>query len=291
MAEAAAEVKETVSIDTLDMAEFKEARKAGTLTVEKPVEAEPEKKAEEEKPKSKGGGFQKRIDRLVKHSASQEQTIADLQAKLAAKESGKEKETVKAAGDDPEPSKDDFTDYDAYIKAQAKWEVRQELKAEKQKESQAAEQARSKEIFDTYNEKVVEAKSRYEDWDEVIGKNTLEIPKGSIMAIYEQDNGPDVAYFVASHPEVIEKLRDATIIGAIRIVEQISIELAKENPDVEEEDDEEQEEEKEKEEKKLTSKAPTPIKPVSSGATKSTKPLDQMDYQEYKKAKAAGRAK
>lgn len=78
-----------------------------------------------------------------------------------------------------------------------------------------------------------------------------------------------------------------SLIGAVRAAEKISIELAKENPPEEEDEDEEEKKPEKKEETpaKIVTKAPAPIKPVGTGATKSTVPLDKMDFQAYKQAR------
>jgi len=281
------EVKTTeeVPVGNLPMEEFKAARKEGKLTVEKPVEPEKKVGAAEEKPKKalSGAAAQKRIDRLTKYSATLEEELAALKAKHS---DGKE-EAKSAPVGDPEPKVDDFKDYEQYMKAQARWEARQELRKVRDNEAKEVEGARLKEIYKGYNKQVIEAKSKYEDWDEVVNQSTLELPETSIMAIYEMENGADVTYFLAQHPEVVEEIGEMTKIGAIRAVEKISLALADE-PEEKLEGTEEKTEEKPA---KLQSKAPAPIKPISTGATKSTKALDSMDYQAYKLARKAGRAK
>lgn len=280
------EVKTTeeIPVGNLPMDEYKAARKEGKSVVEKPVEADKKAETSEEKPKKalSGAAAQKRIDRLTKYSATLEEEISALKAK----QSGKE-ETKPAPVGDPEPQEKDFTDFIAYTKAQARWEARQELRKAKEEESKQAEESQLKDILDSYGEKVIEARSRYEDWSEVVEKSELEIPQTAVMAIYEMDNGPDVTYFLASNPEVVDELREMTKIGAIRAVEKISLALAEEAPK------NEVETEKKEEEKtaKLQSKAPAPIRPISSGATSSTKSLDTLDFRAYKEARKAGRTK
>jgi hypothetical protein len=42
---------------------------------------------------------------------------------------------------------------------------------------------------------------------------------------------------------------------------------------------------------KVVSKAPSPIKPVNGGSTRSHVPLDELDMPAFKKARAAGRVR
>lgn len=281
---------ETVSIDTLPMADYKKARSEGVLTIEKPAEkteedeeVKPDAEKQDEKPKSKGG-FQKRIDRLVKHNAtleaereSDKKRIAELEAATSGKE------TVQA-----DPAKfPGFTEWSkAQVEAGKSGELENYMDArdawKEQKEEEAASQAERREVFDAYNQKVSEAQAKYDDWKEVVGQS-IDLPKGVGPAIIEMENGPDVAYYLGKHPEMCEELLQMGSLRAIGKVWRISEELAGEQ------EKEAKPEEKEEKQEKLASKAPAPIKPVGGGSTKSSVPLDQLNMAEYKKARAAGR--
>ena len=289
------EVKQTekVPIDTLPLKEYQAARKEGVTEIDKPVETQPEKTEETEK-KGKGGGFQKRIERLVKQAAALEEENRQLKEKAAS--NGKEPEKVADKGD-PKPQKADFKDFDEYTEALARWGARDEGRQLRVKEAREAEDARLKENLENYSKQVIEAKSRYEDWKEVVEGTDLLIPEVVAMAVYEMENGADVTYFLASNPEVAQELADMTKIGAIMAVKKISIALeGTKKSDDDEDDDEETEKEKEAEKEKekpakIASRAAPPIKPVGAGATKSTVPLDKMDFAAYKQARSNGKAK
>lgn len=291
-----ATVKE-VSIDTADMVDFRKARSEGKLTItEKPPEkAEETKETAEEtdKPKLKGG-FQKRIDRLVKHTASLEEELAATKRELAAKAAptnGAEKKTddsgpVQVPG---EPQREQFKTEGEYIRAMVKFERAQEDEADRRETQIAAD----KEAAKAYNAKAIEAQARHEDWDEVMKQET---PIPSIVGdaiVHTLPNGAEVAYHLGKHPEICEQMMKAHPLEAVAMAVKISEQLAKENKG--EDDEEEKKEEEEVPEKQETkpakpvSKAPAPIKPVSGGTTKSSVPLDSMDMREYNKARKAGR--
>jgi hypothetical protein len=284
-----------VSIDdpSVSQQEFKEARTKGVLTIEKPKDVEAEKPEEEtkpeegEKPKKSSGGFQKKIDRLIKHNATLSEELeatkkraADLEAKT-----GKPAEVKPDA--DPEPKIEDFQTHELWVKAQARWEVRQEMKAQREQEAKDAEAARQKEVFDTYNAKVSEAQAKYDDWKEVVGQS-VDLPTAVVLAVLEMENGPDVAYHLGKHPELRDQLLEMSNLKAIGKVWRISEELAGEKKE-ETEDDDKESEKVEAKPAKPVSKVPAPIKPVGGGSTKSSVPLDQLSMSEYKKARAAGR--
>lgn len=286
-----------VSIDTLPMKEFKEARSKGVLTVSAKTEAvadpeeveeqeaeefeavateeeSPEEEKTAEKPKPKGG-FQKRIDRLIKQTSALEQQLADERAARAALEAkGSAKPEEKKAAPSDRPARDQFATDEEYIDALVGWR----LKAEKESEARAAEDARVKAVFKSYNEKLIEARARIEDFDEVVGASDVTVPKDVILAIPEMENGPDVAYFLGKNPDICAELLEMTPLKAIGMAWKISESLINGGK-----------KEKAEEKPKLQSKAPAPIKPVTGGNSKSTVPLDQMDMRAFKEARAAGR--
>lgn len=291
------EVKE-VSIDTLPMKEFKEARSKGITTVPVKAEAEPviEQESEEveeltseeavaleflrndsipeEKPKAKGG-FQKRIDRLIKQTSALEQQLADERAARAALEAkGSAKPEEKKAVPSDRPARDQFATDEEYIDALVGWR----MKAEKESEARAAEDARVKAVFKSYNEKLIEARARIEDFDEVVANPDVIVPRDVVLAIPEMDNGPDVVYFLMKNPDISAELLEMTSLKAIGMAWKISESLSNGGK-----------KEKAEEKPKLQSKAPAPIKPVTGGNSKSTVPLDQMDMRAFKEARAAGR--
>jgi hypothetical protein len=275
------EVKE-VGIDTLPLADFKKARAEGKETVEQkvaPVEEETETTDEEkqDKPKSKGG-FQKRIDRLVKHNTTLEEKIAALEA---AKSNGKVEEKEAAPAVKGEPKREDFQTEIEYVKALTRWQVKDELRQEREEEEKAQETANNKKIADTYNGRVSEAKSRYDDWDEVINQD-IPIPNGVGAAILRMENGPDVAYAIGKDAELREELLNMDPLQAIGRAWEISKGLVAESKASEKEEAAEKEEIPKK-------KTSGPIEPVTGGTTRSTVALDKMDHQAYKKARAAGR--
>lgn len=291
---AVVEVKE-IPIGEVPFKEFKAARAKGEETVKQEVVVEPkepeetkEADSDEDKPKHKGG-FQKRIDRLIKHQATLEEQLAaakkaneEYQAKLGGKT--ETKESVEG-----EPKREDFQSDIEYFRALTRWEYKQARAEEKAEEEQKAQMEKQKQVISTYNKRAIEAQSRYDDFLEVVGKNEEPIPAEVGRAIVEDmENGPDVAYFLGKHPEICKEMMEAPKSKAEAMAWKISETIAGENK----KQDEKQEEPEEKqaaETVKQKSKAPTPITPVSGGTTRSTIPLDKADFQAYKKLRSQGR--
>jgi hypothetical protein len=290
------EVKEVqLDDENLSQEDYKKARAEGKTVVEQPVEKpieelekeieqEEEPEAAEEKPKV-SGGFQKRIQRLTKEKAAAEEKAADLEKRLQALES-KEKA---APTSNEEPKTDDFKTYEEYLKAFARWEVKQELKAEREAAQKASDEAQASEIWEAHNDRVIAAKAKYEDYDDVVNVPTpwtLENPtpqerasaEAFRIAVLEDDNSAEILYHYGSHPEEFEKLGELTPAQVVKAIARLSDKIV---PAKEEKAEEKHE--------KPKSKAPTPIRPVSGGSSKSSVPLSETETMaEYKKRRAAG---
>lgn len=279
-----------------DMREYKKARTEGKESVTKvaePVTEEVTEEAKEEKPKHKGG-WQARIDRLIKQTAALEEQLATER---------KEKEELRSKGgpavpkteqvQDGEPVRDNFTDDATYWRALVRWEAKQELKAEREAEAKHKEQTEKAEADKAYNSKMIELQAKNEEYVELM-KQDIKVPTAiEIPVKYEMPNGPEVAIYLAQHPELCEKMVDAPPSKAIAMAWDVSRKLAGEKISLDdaepEEEAEEVEEPEEKPEPKLKTKAPAPIKPISGGKTQSTVPLDKTDFATYKKLRAQGR--
>jgi hypothetical protein len=272
--------QEEIAISELTSAEYKEARKNGLESVPKPEPKVEEHEEKAEKPKEKGG-FQARIARLIKENAR----LADQLEAEKTRKPASEKEVVPEVKGRPKQA--DFASNDEYIEALVDWTAEQKIAKAEHDKARAAEAAQQKEVFDAYNRKVAEAKSVHEDFAEVVGQD-LSIPIGVQLAVVEMDNGPEVAYFLGSNPELCEELMKMSPLKAIAEAWKISEKLG-ESESEEEEVEEEKPSAKAKVEEKPARKAPEPIRPVGNGKTRSSVPLQEMSMADYKKARAAGR--
>jgi hypothetical protein len=290
------ETKEIPLDQVTDMREYKKARTEGKSTVtqevEKPAEEAKSESEEpkEEKPKHKGG-WQARIDRLIKQQAA-------LEAQLA--EERKEKEELRSKANtavpkteqaqDGEPARENYDSDASYWRAVVRWEAKQELKAERESEAKQQQATEKAEADKAYNAKMIELQATNEEYVELM-KQDIKVPVAIEFPVkYEMENGPEVAIYLAQHPELCEKMVAAPPSKAIAMAWDVSRKLAGEKISLDDEEPEEEAEEvEEKPEPKLKTKAPAPIKPISGGKTQSTVPLDKTDYQTYKKLVAQGR--
>jgi hypothetical protein len=275
-----------VALDEANMQEFKAARAEGKEVATRETVSE-EKPEAEEKPKAKGG-FQARIDRLIKQQAALEEAktaaekkAADLEAKFGSK--GEEAKPVV----DGEPKREDFQNDIEYYRALTRWEVKQEMKAEREAEEKSKVEAANNAARGKYNQRMIALQAENEEYKELMSQD-LKIPAAIHGPVtLEMENGPEVAIFLAQNPELCGELMEMTPSRAIAEVWKISEKL--EAAGTEEKDEEEEKPVAKAAEEKPARKVPTPLRTVSGGSTRSTLPLDKTDYAAYKKLRAQGR--
>ena len=157
-------------------------------------------------------GVKERIGKVTKARRTAERENVDLRTRNAyleglAKGGGKAEPKP-----DPEPTKaiapneDDFEDYTDYLKAVAEYsgkEAAQDLADEATaKEEEDATKAAEDARFETHEERLVEAREKYPDFEEMVEEaKHVPISEEMYQNIVDLKNGPDVAYYIAKNPE------------------------------------------------------------------------------------------
>jgi hypothetical protein len=276
-----------------EVVDFKKARNAGEpipeeVPAEKP-KAKPDPEQEEEVERKPQGGFQKRIDRLTKANADADRRAAEAEERAAAAERRAQelekggKGEAKPKGDD-EPKPEDFTVNEDYWKALGRWTARQEIKAEREAQERAEDEANAKAIFAEHNQKISEARAKYDDFDDVVrpdvdtpwkegSKADLAASQAFQIALIESGNGGEIMYYLAKHPDELAKLGGLTPARVQMAVGRIADKLEA-KPKTQKEDTEEDEQDREEEEKPAKRKLPEPIKPVEATSRTSRKITD-----------------
>lgn len=223
-------------------------------------------------PKKSKGGFQRRIDELRRREADA-QRDRDHWRDLAMKNAG-----VQPASDvraplssDTPPKQEDFPNYDDFVAAKARHEVRQELRAEERRRREAEHTERATERREAFTKRCDEASERYEDFEEVAFNRSLPITDAMAEVIQESDKGPDLAYYLGSHPDEAKRIAGLSPLAQARELGRIETTLSKPAP-------------------RKTTSAPDPVKTVS-GKDAPTKDPSKMSMDEYVAARNAGKIK
>lgn len=258
---------------------------------------EEEEQPEEEEPPevAKGPGQHKRLMRRLNELFEQRLTLRE-QNEALREENRRLKEGKGAEPEppqqpaglrrpDPSDAKYKGKPYEEFVEDLADFKVKER---ELQK-AQADREAFVRGIFDEYNQQVEVARSKFEDFDEVVGKD-VQVPVIAINAMYELDNGPEVAYYLGKHPEVREQLLDwnepGTKGGYRRIVvelDRISRELAE--PASPPRNGGTRAQSSSSPKPRSVTPTPAPIKPLGGSSATRSASVDpnNMDYQQYKR--------
>lgn len=248
-----------------------------------------EQTTEGKEKKPRKSGFQKRIDKLTKRNYGLEEENNRLRQELArgqATPSQPAKVEGKTQDEDERPDAKNYSDNpDKYIEDLADWKarktVREMLARHQQETAQSEQQEQVQKIYEDYNRRVSEARGVYEDFDEVVGNENLKIPRAAQLAIIEMENGPEVAYFLGSNPDICELLASLSDVKAIAEIGVISRSLSGE--EVPDSGEKPSNSASTPITKKVTSAAPKPISPVRTKTVKSSVPMDQLTLSEYRR--------
>jgi hypothetical protein len=253
-----------VAPEPVETPEAEETPAKTTDESETPETNESEKPKPGEKPRSKA---QRTIDKLTARNHAAE-TRAEKAERELAELRAKEAPAAKTAPAQPSgpPKLNDFLNAG---KTADEWADARD--AYKQAESDRQEkEANTKAVFDNYNKHVSEARGKYDDFDEVVGREDLAVPQSVQLAVLEMDNGPEVAYYLGKHPELCQELLEMTPLAAVRKIGIISDRLSPEARSPE---------------PKPKPKPPAPLSTVGASATRSSVPLDQLSPREYIEAR------
>lgn len=278
----------------------------------------------------KKGRLQSRIDELTEKASRATGESAALKAQVAIYE----QRLAQMAGLQPQPAPrqtvapqvdvtlpakpqvGDFETYEEYTEAIADWKyainnasreseidkrVEARLKAERDTQTKNSAAEKQKAQSDRYRAKETEARAKYLDFDERVNNPELRASNLVLQLLVDSEHGPEVAYYIATHKEIADKLwslgesgmalkefgkiearvesaleaaaaptaarSDAPVKDAPPVVPPAGTQPAR---------------------PVATTKAPDPITPVGGGtqATVTTDP-DQMSYQEFRTWRAS----
>lgn len=226
--------------------------------------------AGESRPKKKADGrVQKRINRLTKRMRQLEEENERL--KSQGEPAGKE-----TPDDLKEPDVSDFEDYDEYLEKLGEWKAARKAakkpkpaKEESAKKGDGEEDDKGKKVdqeyldaLDDVQDSFEEARSQYDDFDDVITADDLSITPEMVKAMAECDNPGAVAYYLGKHKTEASEIAGMTPLAQARAIGKLEAKAEKPKPG------------------KRTTEAPDPIEPVK-GSDSSAKKVEDMDFTEY----------
>lgn len=245
------------------------ATQEGTPATTTPNEQEEQRKAR--------GGFQRRIDELVRereYERSEKQKLMDLLAKQTGQQQPQQQPSQAQAN--TAPTLEQFDSYEKYLAAFAKWEARQVYeemtKAEREKAEKDAQEVRQRQGVEqqqraiaeqqtTLNKLSVEAEKKYPDFAERVFDTSGDLPISSVVAqaaLEAGASGMDVLYYLGTHHEEAQRIAKLSPTAQLREFGKLEVSLAKQQ-----------------------SAAPAPINPVGGKKVTSDNPSSNDDMKTW----------
>ena len=139
-------------------------------------------------------------------------------------------------------SPEQFETYEDYAEALAVQKAEQLLR-------QREVQKHRSQVESVYADREEEARSKYDDFEQVAYNPSLPITEAMAETIKESDVGPDIAYYLGLNPKEADRIARLSPLQQAREIGKIEVRLANEPP------------------VKKTTSAPAPINPVTSRAS------------------------
>lgn len=233
----------------------------GQTEGEKPEGAEQQQADKSEQPKK--GGVQKRIDELTRKAHEAEREAAFWREQAAKSQA--------PSTDAAKPARDSFDSDADYFEALADWKAEQKVgEFRKQQQTEAlnkAEQNQTATRFELYQERVSTALEAMPDYHEVVGGSDVPAAAHVLESILDSDSGPQLAYHLAKHPDVAQRLNELTPVQAAREIGRLEAQLAQPKAETTP--------------PKRTTNAPAPINPVRGSNGQFSKAPEQMSDAEW----------
>ena len=187
-------------------------------TSDTPIEGETaeEKAARDEQGRFKRKDPQARINKITfereqarREAAEARERAAQLEARLAALERGEKPAQPQQATPPPpagKPSIEQFDSYEAYVEALAEWKADERLTRAEQQRQEREQQARAMSAVQAYTERAKAFAQQVPDFESVVTGSTAPLSAAMREVIVTSPRGPEMAYFLASHPQEAERL-------------------------------------------------------------------------------------
>lgn len=171
-----------------------------------------------------------------------------------------------------EPRRDQYEDYETFIKAQARYEARLEAREEakrafeesRKKDSEISQRESQEKAAREWHTKVEKARDLIDDFDEVCSESESIVLEPAANAMRESDQGALIAYYLAKNPDEAERISKLSPSKQAAAIVNLEDKVSKPA-------------------KKL-SKAPDPINPVGTKVevTKDPAKMSQAEYNAWR---------
>jgi hypothetical protein len=204
------------------------------------------------------GGFQKRIDELTKANAESRRQLTEALEALNKRQTEPVRE---APAEDARPVRDHFDNPDDFTAAVADWSAKKAVR-EYQSQAQAEQQREAgtrefQTILNRWDEGRAKAIEAHPDYVEVAENPAVPVAQHVGIAVLNTPNGHDVLYYLGQNPKEAARISGLMAPQAALEIGMLSAKLAGNGVQ--------------------TSKAPAPVRPVSSSRNSAEKVAPEAD--------------
>ncbi len=236
-----------------------------------------EKEGDEEPAKPKRtGGFQRKIERLVRENEYLTRRFHELSYQQQQRPQQPQQPQQQPVAQDGRPRQDQFDSYDEYFDKLTDWKLEARLQQEHTAQQQRHQAAQQQERLTGWQQRVGQFKSEAPDFEDVLESvdhiNLTPVLQQAIMA---DALGPKLAYELARRPEDFARIASLDPVGALTALGEFKARLEPAKTAA-------PQQHTNGNGVKPVSRAPNPIRPVGQGAgATSTVPPDQMPLGDY----------
>lgn len=227
-------------------------------------ESAPETQEQETKPpeteEQRKTKFQRRIDRKNADLAAARTEAKLLRERLDALEA-----RARPPQDTQAPRLDQFDDFESYMAARVAYEAEKVVDGRLTRAQQEAVQRQQSEAqahaVENWRDQQAKAAEKYADFEEVVGESDAPITPQMSQAIIESEQGAEIAYYLAQHPDEAKAISQLSPIRQIAAIGRLEAKVSEPPP-------------------KAVTQAPPPITPAGSKA-KADKAPHEMTPKEF----------
>lgn len=175
---------------------------------------------------------------------------------------------------DGTPKREDFADYESYIRADAAYVARLEarqaaaemVQGQENRRIQESTRAQSEKLVQDFEKRKAEGRTKYEDFDDVTEQPDLMLSPAMVQNILESDIGHELAYYLGQNPDEVDRIAALSPTAATREMGKLEAKLASVTP------------------APKKSSAPAPINPLHTGREPAPGwSSDKASYKEFEK--------
>lgn len=153
--------------------------------------------------------------RLEARTQELERKLSELEAKVQPKTEEKQK-----------PKPEDFKDMTEYAEALAEYKADEAIKKERQRLEVEKREAEDQARKIAFSQRIAKTMEKYTDYAEVVAQADGIVPPHISQYILESESGPEIGYYLAGHPDELEKLGSLSPIRAVAELGKIELRLS-----------------------------------------------------------------